>query len=103
MPHCLQAEALIALAFEAPLQRRIELAHALPRIALQSRQDVRGYRLSLVEEALPDLVDRKFVHTCHSLSAPIQKQERGVLRLAIAWRLWSRHQQLPAAHAESTG
>ena len=65
MPHGVQAQTLVALALEALLQRRVELANALPRVALQPVEDLSRDGLVLVEIALPDLLDRKLVHTCH--------------------------------------
>jgi hypothetical protein len=65
--HCLQAQALFAFALEAPFQRRVEAACALPRIALQSGQDARRYRRSILEVTLPDLFDRQLVYACHSV------------------------------------
>jgi hypothetical protein len=69
VPHGLEAQAFVALVLEAFLQRRVEPAHALTRIALQARQNTRRYRFPVFEIALSDLFDRKLVHTaCHSVS-----------------------------------
>src|SRR5262249_30624108 len=63
--HRIEALALVAGALAALPQRLAELADALAPVALQTREDLRGDRLSLLEETLADLLDREVFDACH--------------------------------------
>jgi len=69
VPHGGKAQALVAFALEAFLECRVQVAHALPGIALEPAQQLCRDRLLAFNVTLPDLVDRKFVHAAwHTLS-----------------------------------